>query len=414
MTVCKGNDVSHNLFDYATSELSQDAFFCWLLSYSTKESKEEHGDLFRVSQRFLKRMLNKDDKEDRLDYYVMDIERQRKVNIAIHDADGSKLKNKKGLVDIFVKVKESENNLYLIIEDKIDTWEHNQLEAYYKALLAENPEIYDENNLYISYVKTEYMNRTERNKMSEIEKQNKFHENISIIDFEELYRILSKGIVTQDAHIYLFDFIEKLDRKIEHTKIDIDNKQKLEYIGIYNGAVYRFFDYLFESKRIKRESFDWCGYVNNKRGGFDCLTWNKTEYIWLKQREWKMYLSMYLQMEIPRYTKLDEEREYLVAVKMSLIYEGNVKLKKPELEIQKNNILDIREKINKEIKDEQNKDVKWIKFDYSDKNFRLGSSMRIGCFRFEINNLEDAITFGEKCLRISKRCYEECRKVKAI
>ena len=146
MTVCKGNDVSHNLFDYATSELSQDAFFCWLLSYSTKESKEEHGDLFRVSQRFLKRMLNKDDKEDRLDYYVMDIERQRKVNIAIHDADGSKLKNKKGLVDIFVKVKESENNLYLIIEDKIDTWEHNQLEAYYKAVLAENPEIYDENN----------------------------------------------------------------------------------------------------------------------------------------------------------------------------------------------------------------------------------------------------------------------------
>ena len=64
---------------------------------------------------------------------------------------------------------------------------------------------------------------------------------------------------------------------------------------------------------------------------------------------------------------------------MSLIYERNVKLKKPELEIQKNNILDIREKINKEIKDEQNKDVKWIKFDYSDKNFRLGSSMRIRC-----------------------------------
>ena len=414
MTICKGNDISHNLFDYATSELSQDAFFCWLLSYSTKESKEEYGDVFRVSQRFLKSMLNKDDKEDSLDYYVMNIERQKKVTIAIHDVDDSKLKNKKGLIDIFVEVKKNENKLYLIIEDKVDSWEHNQLKEYYEAVIAEDSEIYNGDNLFIAFVKTEYMNRTERNKMSEIKKQKIFHQNISVIDFEELIKILSKGIRIQEMHTYLFDFVKKLDCKIEHTLIDIENKLKLDNIGIYNGAAYRFFDYLFESKRIEKDRFDWCGYVSNKKGGFDCLTWNKIEYKWITQSERKLYLSMYLQMEIPRYANIDEEREYLLAVKMSLFYDENVKLKKPELEIQKNNLLAIREKINKEIKDEQNKDVKWIKFDYSDKNFHLGSSMRIGCFRFAINNLEDAITFGEKCLSISRRCYEECRKVKEI
>ena len=45
----KGEFLTHNMFDYATSELSQDAFFCWLLSYSTQKDKKEYGDLFRVS-----------------------------------------------------------------------------------------------------------------------------------------------------------------------------------------------------------------------------------------------------------------------------------------------------------------------------------------------------------------------------
>ena len=53
----KGEFLTHNMFDYATSELSQDAFFCWLLSYSTQQDKKEYGDLFRVSQSFLKRCV---------------------------------------------------------------------------------------------------------------------------------------------------------------------------------------------------------------------------------------------------------------------------------------------------------------------------------------------------------------------
>lgn len=35
--------MKNNLFTYATSELSQDAFLCWLLSYAMKESKEDAG-----------------------------------------------------------------------------------------------------------------------------------------------------------------------------------------------------------------------------------------------------------------------------------------------------------------------------------------------------------------------------------
>ena len=49
------NMISHNLFHYATSELSQDAFFCWLLSYSSKEGKMLIYDTFSLSQKILKR-----------------------------------------------------------------------------------------------------------------------------------------------------------------------------------------------------------------------------------------------------------------------------------------------------------------------------------------------------------------------
>ena len=35
------NELKNNLFEYATSELSQDAFICWLASYAHEEAEKD-------------------------------------------------------------------------------------------------------------------------------------------------------------------------------------------------------------------------------------------------------------------------------------------------------------------------------------------------------------------------------------
>lgn len=37
------NELKNNLFEYATSELSQDAFICWLASYAHDEAEKDEA-----------------------------------------------------------------------------------------------------------------------------------------------------------------------------------------------------------------------------------------------------------------------------------------------------------------------------------------------------------------------------------
>jgi len=46
-----------NLFDFATSELSQDAFICWLASWADPALKEQNEPLHATATAFLTRLL---------------------------------------------------------------------------------------------------------------------------------------------------------------------------------------------------------------------------------------------------------------------------------------------------------------------------------------------------------------------
>ena len=365
MTICKGNDVSHNLFDYATSELSQDAFFCWLLSYSTKESKEEYGDVFRVSQRFLKSMLNKDDKEDSLDYYVTNIERQKKVA----------LNNDKGYIDIFVTIEKAGDKCYLIIEDKIDTWEHNQLELYYKAIDEEfgNQGFY---KIYVAFVKTEYMIHMEEKYMEKFKVSEIPVQQLKIMKQEEVCQILDEGDISE-SNVILKDFVLKLKRKINREAFTTENL-KNEF-GKESTQVYKFFDYLIQNKiSMQNNSFCWCGYVNNARGGFHCLTWNEHKF------DRQPFESIYLQMEVYPYNPSKRKSETRIALKLKAFEEND---EEPalscNLEVQ---IKELKNAINKRIEAIGDK-----VFKYEGKYFRLGHTMRAGYIQFDIDTYEEAM-----------------------
>ncbi len=100
-----------NIFDVATSELSQDAFLTWLFRWADQEAKSYNEKLHTCAKEFIKLLINK-----KINY---------NKNIENVSA-GRQWKN----IDIWAKIN---NEVLIVIEDKTSTFEHSdQLNKYKK------------------------------------------------------------------------------------------------------------------------------------------------------------------------------------------------------------------------------------------------------------------------------------------
>ena len=103
----KSDDISPNIFDFATSELSQDAMIAWLISWADPKFSKEDRSLNQVAQSLLKHLLGQPD-----NFEIVSVE------------VGRQWKN----IDVWAEVND---DLFLIVEDKTNTCLHgNQLERY--------------------------------------------------------------------------------------------------------------------------------------------------------------------------------------------------------------------------------------------------------------------------------------------
>lgn len=113
----------NNLFQYATKELSQDAFFCWLINWVAYPNSSLHSAGVAALNLFLG--SNKQDS-----YFNVKVQRQYKK------------------IDVLILF----NDTYaLIIEDKTNTSEHGEQIARYKKLLSED---YPDRTILTAYIKT--------------------------------------------------------------------------------------------------------------------------------------------------------------------------------------------------------------------------------------------------------------------
>ena len=118
-----------NLFDFATSELSQDAFFAWLIAWADKAyvGSQMHD----CGRAFLETVLLGGTGRELGGECQVKVQRQHKG------------------IDIFCRVGD---DLALVIEDKVGTQEHSgQLERYKKAVIAEG---YAQDKIVCIYLKT--------------------------------------------------------------------------------------------------------------------------------------------------------------------------------------------------------------------------------------------------------------------
>lgn len=166
-----------NIFDFATSELSQDAFLCWLFSHMKNDTEAPMAGKI-VAQEFLERILTK--------YFSKSsfhIDNYRLINVD----------RQKWNIDILLELEpiiEGLSNISIIIEDKTSSGEsrENQLEYYDMKVKKKRPD----NFIILVYFKTGYLSSEKKNELE--------HRNLIVLNAHEIYDIMYNhhSVISQD------------------------------------------------------------------------------------------------------------------------------------------------------------------------------------------------------------------------
>src|SRR5258708_1720673 len=110
-----------SLFSFATSELSQDAFVCWLLHWAAPECRTLNQPLHQAGTALLDKLVEFGKQQRPADYQSVEIQPQHEK------------------IDVLVVVN---NEIAIIIEDKTETTDHSgQLQRYKETIRKEFPHL---------------------------------------------------------------------------------------------------------------------------------------------------------------------------------------------------------------------------------------------------------------------------------
>ncbi len=266
-------DLSNNLFSYATKELSQDAFICWLCSYSLENADKTDLELVECSNNLIcaflkKRLADLDNSKIRL----LEIEKQ------------------KNNIDVLLTVEYLDKKYKIIVEDKTHTSEHDkQLERYKESIDKE----YEVIGIYF---KTGFQSN-----LSGVEKAGySYFGRKDILDILNL--CTSKNVILCDYKEYWNNF-EELTKYYREAPLD-----KWPDWQTVNG----FYD---EMQSILWEKQCWAeyGYVSNQSGGFWGLWYGPNDCSIVEEDNFKVIL--YLQVEM-KWNYEKARYEYRICTKL--------------------------------------------------------------------------------------------------
>ena len=183
-----------SLFSYATKELSQDAFFCWLLEWSSEKYK--NTDLYSISKNFIKSIIGDD-----ITINKIVIKRQYKF------------------IDFYIIIND---NVIISFEDKVKSKFHGDQLQKYKVIMEKK---YPNSKKIFVYIKTDLIMEKER---IEVEKNGYI-----IIDIIKLKAILlpdSKNNIYQDFYVILH---QKINSFLNFENIDRKNWKRNEWLGFF-------------------------------------------------------------------------------------------------------------------------------------------------------------------------------------
>ncbi len=226
--------IKNNLFNYATSELSQDAFICYIASFALKDTSVD-AVLNECARNLLHLFVPEIDTED---VVLEKIEQQFKLK-------------KNGRIDVLLTVQSKGKNYKIIIEDKTFTGDYKgQLINYKDGIL----ELYPEYEVRGVFYKTGFQSN-----LSAAEEANyTIITREKILEFFAPYIKKTNNQIITDYYCYWKDFQEEA--------LSFKNTPILNWTW---KQVYGFYDYLKNSDFTKNNSL-WMdyNYVANPTGGF--------------------------------------------------------------------------------------------------------------------------------------------------
>lgn len=249
-----------NLFQIASSELSQDAFFAWLMQWANPANMQDDPRLCAIGQDFIRFLLAKGEKYDGIPKIDKVIVRKQVVTIQ------NKPRKRKGIIDLWIEVND---RFLIVIEDKTGSVEHSeQLDRYREAA----QKYCAEKNMLstLIYLKTQDETKSKINVVTE--------KGFCFIGRKDLLDFFSAHSVENDIYK---DFVSNLDR-IEA----LSESFRTRPIGKWSwGSWCGFLSYLDEV-RDKDDWGEW-KYVANPSGGFLGACWH-----FLTWRDYKVYLQI--------------------------------------------------------------------------------------------------------------------------
>lgn len=234
-----------NLFDFATSELSQDAFLAWLLSWADADCKAEDPILHDCARDVI-RLFISSRYEDMGDFSHVTLSRQVEH------------------IDVLMKI---DQEYVVVIEDKTTTSQHSgQLERYAQAIAQS-----DLRNLKPVYVYFKTGLESERTRSGIEEK------GYTVICRDQLLAIFSKYSSNNAIYADYVAYLQSLEEEAEA----FHSLPYPEWDWETWHGFYRFMDKCLMDK-------DWA-YVSNPSGGFLGFWWHF--------QPWKDGVQAYLQLE---------------------------------------------------------------------------------------------------------------------
>ena len=188
----------NNLFNYATSELSQDAILCYIFKNFYNENEEEK----ECSINFIKKFIFKDDNIQ-----------IKEINNLKNNNDNIKQYSKYGNIDIYLDIEiEKENkkeDWLILIEDKTETFLH--------------PRIKKEKNIYGEEIGKEVAGQLDREINGAINDKKKADYNIMYILFKSKENYAMQYFYNFDFYKAEYEKNPQINRNIEIHRRDVDD-----------------------------------------------------------------------------------------------------------------------------------------------------------------------------------------------
>lgn len=216
-----------NIFDYATSELSQDAFLCYLFAFGKEKYKTDYPKEYALAHKFLGK-CGIDEKEEILSV-------------------GQQIEH----IDVLIVT----TGHILIIEDKTYTNEHDdQIIRYVKNMRSYDKRFTSDKKIKVCYLKTgDYV----RDYIPPAGQSILLKKDCCSLRRKDLLELLETN---HDCNLIFNSFYCRLNAVEQRIK-NCDNKD------IKTWTPEKWFDYLYNELQTYGDKFN-MGWVNNARGGF--------------------------------------------------------------------------------------------------------------------------------------------------